>query len=172
MVQESLTQDTTAKANHTKEGLRVASDKHALGFDTGDAAVNVAAPPLAARRAQSRSQQRGRPVAVWQLLPVQRQTSGWQSWKVDTVGSQPLAYLVRLGTRYALVCVSKWNATFSREESQKIDYALGIYHHSSFVNEVREVGGVEVLWRLCENSAETCTRARQGGVRMRTGQAF
>lgn len=115
---------------------------------------------------------RGGPVAEWQLLPVQRQTSGWKRWKVDTVGFQPLAYLVRLGTMYALVCVSKWNATFSREDSQKIDYVLGIYHHSFFMNGVREVGGVEVLWRLCENSVETCTRAKQGHVRMRTVQAF
>ncbi|XP_030070834.1 RNA transcription, translation and transport factor protein [Microcaecilia unicolor] len=43
LVQERLTQDAIAKANKSKEGLPIALDKHILGFDTGDAALNEAA---------------------------------------------------------------------------------------------------------------------------------
>lgn len=59
---------------------------------------------------------------------------------MNILGLQPLTYLVQLGTMYVLVCVLKSNITFSREESQKIDYVVDIYHHCFFFNKVRECG--------------------------------
>lgn len=57
---------------------------------------------------------------------------------MNILGFQPLTYLVQLGTMYALACVWKSNVTFSREESQKIDYVLEIYHHCFFFNRIWE----------------------------------
>lgn len=59
---------------------------------------------------------------------------------MNLLGFQPLTYLVQLGTMHTVVCVSKSNITFSREESQKIDYVLEIYHHCFFFNKVWESG--------------------------------
>ncbi|XP_012679238.1 RNA transcription, translation and transport factor protein isoform X2 [Clupea harengus] len=46
LIQDRLTPECIAKANQSKEGLPVALDKHILGFDTGDAALNEAAQIL------------------------------------------------------------------------------------------------------------------------------
>lgn len=53
---------------------------------------------------------------------------------MNTLGFQLLTYLVQLGTMYALACV--WKCHVSREESQKIDSVLEIYHHCFFFNKV------------------------------------
>ncbi|CAD7670353.1 unnamed protein product [Nyctereutes procyonoides] len=103
-------------------GLPMALDKHVLGFDT-------------LRELQTKIHEA---VVAVQTVTADPKTDHRLG---NILGFQLRTYLVQLGTKHDLACVQKSNVTFLREESQKINYILGIYHNCFSLIKSREAVG-------------------------------